>query len=130
MTQKLEMYKCDTCKTIVQVLLNGEEELVCCNEPMKLIQAHSNEEMKNEFHLPVVLTENGEEFIQIGKEKHPMTEEHHIEFIQIISECGKKILLHYLTPDLESKIKMYCEDFGNYSIKELCNIHGLWENKK
>lgn len=130
MTNRLDLYECKICGNIVQIMHSGFGELNCCNEPMKLMPLNINKEEKGEFHIPVIINENEKEFIQVGKEFHPMTEEHHIEFIQVISGCGKKILLHFLDTNDEPKIEMNCSDFGNYKMKELCNIHGLWENKK
>ena len=36
MAQRLEIYKCEACGNIVEVLTGGGGELVCCGEPMKL----------------------------------------------------------------------------------------------
>lgn len=130
MSEKLEIFKCDACKKTIQVLLDGAGELVCCNKPMIKMIAHAGNEMKNEYHIPVTIATDNNEFIQVGKELHPMSQEHHIELIQVISECGKKIMLHYLSEDDEPKIKMYCDDFGQYKMREICNIHGLWEGYK
>ncbi|HQQ51127.1 MAG TPA: desulfoferrodoxin FeS4 iron-binding domain-containing protein, partial [Spirochaetota bacterium] len=35
-TKQLEVYKCDICGNIVEVLHEGKGELVCCGQPMKL----------------------------------------------------------------------------------------------
>lgn len=130
MSENLAIFKCDTCKKVVQVLVDGEGELVCCGKQMKLLPVNTEENVKEEYHLPVILNCDGEDYIQIGKELHPTAEEHHIEFIQVVSECGKKIFTHIIGPNFEPKIKIEFENLGNYSMKELCNIHGLWESKK
>ena len=130
MTNKLDLYQCEICKKMVQILIEGEGELVCCNKPMKKVIANTEENVNLEYHLPVNIQCDNEEYIQVGKETHPMTEEHHIEFIQVISECGKKIFTHILEPSSEPKIKIEFDDFGNYKMIEFCNLHGLWENGK
>ena len=79
MTQRLEFYKCEICGNLVRVMLGGKGELVCCGKPMNLLKASGKEEEKQEKHVPVFL--NGVE-IQVGSVPHPMTEEHHIEFIE------------------------------------------------
>lgn len=33
MTQKLQIYKCEVCGNIVEVLHEGEGELLCCGAP-------------------------------------------------------------------------------------------------
>ena len=37
MANVLEIYKCELCGNIVEVLHAGDGELVCCGEPMKLM---------------------------------------------------------------------------------------------
>lgn len=130
MTEKLNLYQCEVCKTIIQVLVEGKGELVCCDKPMKHLSPNTEENVKLEYHLPIVLKVDDEEFIQVGKEPHPMTEEHYIQIIQTISECGKKVFTRLLEPNSEPKIKVEFDNFGDYKINEYCNIHGLWESKK
>ena len=53
MTEKLEMYKCETCGNLVQVLLQGEGELICCGQAMKHLTPNTTENVKTEYHIPV-----------------------------------------------------------------------------
>ncbi len=39
MVERLQVYKCDLCGNIVEVLHGGAGELVCCDQPMKLMEA-------------------------------------------------------------------------------------------
>ena len=36
MTERRQVYKCESCGNIVEVLDVGEGELVCCGEPMQI----------------------------------------------------------------------------------------------
>lgn len=36
MTENHQVYKCETCGNIVEVLHAGDGELVCCGQPMEL----------------------------------------------------------------------------------------------
>ncbi len=126
MTEKLELYKCEVCGNIVEVIITGAGELVCCGQPMNLLTAHTDEEIKGESHLPFMYyDEEGKEVIQIGEKVHPMLPEHHIEFIQTISEDGKTSVLHFLEAGEEPKAYVK-ENLGNYIAREHCNLHGLW----
>ena len=49
MTEKLELYKCDICGNLVQVILPGVGELVCCGEAMHLLKAQTEEEGKTDL---------------------------------------------------------------------------------
>ena len=53
MTKKLQVYKCEVCGNIVEVLHEGQGELVCCGRPMTLFKEKSQEEGE-EKHLPVI----------------------------------------------------------------------------
>ncbi len=129
MTEKLEMYRCDICGNFVQVLLSGEGELVCCGQPMKKINANTTENVNTEYHIPVYkYTDKDGIVIQVGKEPHPMTNEHYIMFIETISEDKKCIKLHYLNPGDEPKM-LKNSQIGKEKAYAFCNLHGLWEGE-
>lgn len=121
MTNRLEFYRCEVCGNIVQVMHAGAGELVCCGNPMTLLQPHSVEEEKKEKHVPVFI----EDKIQVGSIPHPMIEEHHIEFIQSITNDKKTVMTKFL--DLNNPPEVILNKENNYNIaQEYCNIHGLW----
>lgn len=131
MTNKLEFYRCLVCGNVVQVLLDGEGGLSCCGEAMELLEPKTTEGDMGEYHVPVFMHDDAKgTFVQVGKEPHPMTEEHHIEFIQLISEDKKCTRLHYLEPGEEPK--MYLNKSMENQKKcavEMCNLHGLWKGE-
>ena len=47
-----EIYKCNVCGNIVEVLHAGEGELVCCGQPMVLMSENTVDAAK-EKHVPV-----------------------------------------------------------------------------
>ena len=127
MTEKLQIYKCGICGNIVQVIIPGSGELVCCGKPMILqeIQYDSNE--MGEKHAPKLEIRENKSYIQV--KSHPMTPEHYIEFIEIYKKDKSMLHLKYLKPGEipEFEISNFGED--NFAT-EYCNIHGLWgENK-
>jgi len=129
MTEKLEIYRCDICGNFVQVLLNGDGELVCCGQPMKLVEANKTENVNLEYHIPVYkYTDKDGIIIQVGKEPHPMIKEHYIMFIETISEDKKCVKLHYLEPGEEPKM-LKSNKIGKESAYAYCNLHGLWEGE-
>lgn len=129
MTEKLEFYRCKVCGNVVQVILNGVGELVCCSVPMEKIVPNVEENVTKEFHIPVYIKDaNGENIIQVGKEEHPMTAEHHIEFIERVSSDKNKIILEYLDKEKPPIVKQ-CTNLEAESAYELCNLHGMWEGK-
>ncbi len=127
--ERLDLYKCEICGNMVEVILVGGGELVCCGQPMKKLEAQEQEDAMLEKHIPIFIknSDNKDE-IRVGEVLHPMTEEHHIVFIETISEDRNKVQLQYLYPGDEPKMLLN-DDFKNLTAREFCNLHGLWEGK-
>lgn len=126
MTNKLELYKCNICGNIVEVLVPGAGELVCCGEAMKLITPKNSDDdkMLTEKHTPVI------EFIEDNKVKisvanHPMIEEHYIMFIETISSDKNELKIKYFHPNEMAVMTSDIED-KNQQARSYCNIHGLY----
>lgn len=126
MTERLELYKCNICGNIIQVMHSGAGELVCCNQPMEKLEPHTQKDEKQEKHVPYF---TGFNEIQIGTELHPMLQEHHITFIQSYSADKKHVETKFLTQNEEPKMKL-CSNIEHNSAIEYCNIHGLWVGYK
>lgn len=128
MTERLEMYRCEICGNLVQVILAGGGELVCCGQPMTLLKPNTIEDAALEKHIPVYIQhENGVE-IQVGSVLHPMNDNHYIMFIESISEDRNRMKLQYLHPGQEAKMLLE-EKLGKEKALEFCNLHGLWEGE-
>lgn len=128
MTEKLELYRCNVCGNMVQIILSGSGELVCCGQLMELMKANTSEDGAVEKHIPIYAhLDNGDEII-VGSIPHPMTNEHYIMFIESISSDKNRAALQYLHPGEEPKMFLG-ENNGKETALEYCNIHGLWEGK-
>ncbi|MPN04816.1 Desulfoferrodoxin [bioreactor metagenome] len=75
-----------------------------------------------EKHVPVVKRENGKLIVEVGSVAHPMTAEHHIEWIAIVGEDYTQRVS--LKPGDEPKV-IVC-DMGEAKVYAYCNLHGLW----
>lgn len=120
MAKLREIYKCEICGNIVEVLHGADGELVCCGKPMILMNEQSKEEGKTEKHKPII----SGSVVSVGSVEHPMTEEHHIEWIEAEgknSEYAKKFLKVNDKPVV---------DFGFevVSARAYCNLHNLWKD--
>lgn len=129
MTEKLNLYKCDICGNIVEVVIEGEGVLVCCGEDMKLLTPMATDDAK-EKHVPVVEIMGTTKVIKIGTIPHPMTKEHYIQFIEAISNDKRYIKRKYLFPDEEPEMIIKCLENDDFAAREYCNIHGLYTNKE
>jgi len=130
MTKKLEIYKCEICGNIVEVLHEGIGTLVCCGQEMKLMKEQTDEQTANqttEKHVPVMEKIPSGIKVVVGSTLHPMEEKHYIEWIQVITEKGAS--RKFLKPG--DKPESFFKDIeGLEKIREYCNIHGLWEYKE
>lgn len=121
MTKINEVYKCEICGNIVELLHPGADSLVCCGQPMNLIQEKSID-VGMEKHVPVVeKTANGIK-VKIGSVPHPMEEKHWIEFIEVIS--NGKSYKQFLKPGDKPEAEFCLSSYEK--VREYCNIHGLW----
>jgi len=127
MTKKNEVYKCNVCGNIVEVLHTGVGELVCCGQPMELKIEQSQENEGKEKHVPVIeRTETGIK-VKIGSEPHPMEEAHHIEWIQVLA--GEQSYRKFLNPG-DEPVAEFPIKADKVTAREYCNIHGLWKNEQ
>lgn len=123
MTQKLEIYKCEVCGNIVEMVHAGAGELVCCGEPMKLF-AENTTDAAREKHVPVVEKTDDAITVTVGSVPHPMEETHYIEWIELIA--GEKVCRRFLAPGEAPKATFGAAP-DPITVREYCNVHGLWK---
>jgi superoxide reductase len=123
MAKKLEIYRCEKCGNIVEVLHGGVGELVCCGEPMKLLKENSTD-ASTEKHVPIIEKVNGGYKVKVGSAPHPMEEKHYIEWIQLIADG--EAYRAFLSPG-EAPEAVFAIEAKKVWAREYCNIHGLWK---
>lgn len=126
MTGKLEVYKCGICGNIVEVLHEGKGQLVCCGQPMKLLEEKTEEQGK-EKHLPVIEKTDRGVSVRVGSIPHPMEEKHHIEWIEVVADT--EVMRKFLKPGDKPEAEFEIEA-EKMHVMEYCNIHGLWVTRK
>ena len=123
MAKKLEVYKCTVCGNIVEVLHGGDGELVCCEQPMQLLQEKTADAAK-EKHVPVIEKIDGGYKVKVGSVPHPMLPEHFIEWIELLADG--KAYRQFLEPGAAPEAN-FCVKASSVSAREHCNVHGLWK---
>ena len=125
MTEKNQIYKCEICGNIVEVLHTGVGTLVCCGQNMKLLDENTVDAAK-EKHVPVIeKTEQGFK-VKVGSVEHPMTEEHYIEWIEVIADG--QVYRQDLKPGEKPEAE-FCIKAEKITAREFCNLHGLWKSE-
>jgi superoxide reductase len=126
MSGKNDLYKCDHCGYIVEVLHDAKGKLVCCGEDMKLLK-ESTADSTTEKHVPVIeKTDKGIKVV-VGSTAHPMADEHYIEWIEVIN--GNYVNRKYLNPGDKPEAEFNVTYSDKLIAREYCNVHGHWKNK-
>jgi superoxide reductase len=108
---------------MVEVIHEGDGELVCCEKPMKLFIENTVDAAK-EKHVPVI-EKTPEGFLaKVGAVTHPMEEKHYIEWIEVIADgtTYRKFLKPGDAPEA-----LFCINADQVTAREYCNLHGLWK---
>lgn len=122
MPKLLEVYKCELCGNIVEVIHAGGGDLVCCGQEMKLMTENTVDAAK-EKHVPVIEVGAGFVKVTVGSVPHPMEEKHYIEWIELIADG--KAYRQFLKPG-EVATATFNVTATSLTAREYCNLHGLW----
>ena len=123
MAKRLEVYKCEVCGNIVEVLHGGDGELVCCGQPMNRFVENTVDAAK-EKHVPVIEKIADGVKVKVGDVAHPMEEKHWIEWVEIIADG--KVYRQFLNPG-EAPEAIFNVEADRITAREYCNLHGLWK---
>ena len=124
MTIQKQVYRCNVCGNITEVLHTGDGELVCCGQPMELL-TEKTRDAGMEKHVPVIEATDSEIKVKVGDVPHPMEEKHYIEWIELITDgdgCRK-----FLKPGDKPEAKFEIRP-QKVAAREHCSLHGLWKS--
>ncbi len=125
MIARYEIYRCEKCGNVVEVVEAHAGVLTCCDAPMAL-QLASVTEAATEKHIPVIEKVETGYLVKVGAVPHPMTEAHYIAFIELTVDgtIYTKDLAHTDAPEY-----LFCVPHGKeVSAREWCNLHRLWKS--
>ena len=123
MTKRLQVYKCEVCGNMVEIIHEGVGQLVCCNQPMKL-QDENTVDAAKEKHVPVIEKTAEGVLVKVGSVEHPMQDVHYIEWIQLLAD--DKAYRQFLKPGAKPEA-LFKVDGKELFAREYCNLHGLWK---
>ncbi|MCK5738417.1 desulfoferrodoxin, partial [bacterium] len=122
MTQTNGIYKCELCGNIVEVLVAGGADLICCGQEMALLNENTTDAAQ-EKHVPVIKKDGTKVTVTVGSVLHPMQEKHYIQFIELFADG--KVLRKQLNPG-DEPVAVFETAATELSAREYCNLHGLW----
>lgn len=123
MAERLEVYRCDLCGNVVEVMHGGKGALVCCGKPMVHLTENTVDAAK-EKHVPVVERIEGGVKVVVGSVEHPMLEKHYIEWIEVVAD--NRVYRKDLNPG-EKPEAIFMIDAEKVVVREYCNLHGVWK---
>lgn len=123
MSERLEVYKCDKCGNICEMLVASGVKLVCCGQDMTL-QAENTVDAAQEKHVPIIEKIDGGYLVKVGSVPHPMEEKHYIQWVELVA--GDAAYMQFLQPGGAPEATFKC-DADKVTAREYCNLHGHWK---
>ncbi len=120
---EVKFYLCELCKNVVELIHDGGGELVCCGQPMSLLEEQTAD-AAGEKHVPIYKTEGDRTTVTVGSTLHPMVDAHYIMWIAAVTKDG--IFRKALKPE-EAPEVTFDSLTDVVAFYEYCNIHGLWK---
>ena len=124
MTEQNQIYKCNVCGNIVEILHTGAGELVCCRVAMQLMNEKTQDEGL-EKHVPVIEKTDIGYMVKVGSVVHPMEEDHYIQWIELITDGW--VYREFLKPGQVPEVE-FCLKAEAVEAREYCSLHGLWKS--
>ena len=119
------IYNCKICGNTIEVVDAYAPPISCCQQEMVKLEEQT-EDSSVEKHVPVVEEVDGGIEVTVGSTLHPMLKDHHIVFIEIITE-NKEVYRQDLTEENEPSAFFPVNKDTVEKVREYCNIHGLWK---
>lgn len=125
MCSDIYVYRCNVCKQVVFSLTELKNQIRCCERDMELL-VPSSQDGSEEHHVPQYIHSGCYVKIRIGKEPHPMTKDHHLEWVALVT--NKSIHMKRFLETDEPVASFHLDsDEEVCSIYTFCNLHGLWK---
>lgn len=125
MTKLNQIYKCNVCGNIVEVVHTGAGELVCCGQPMEL-QLEKSQDEGQEKHLPIIEKTASGVKVKVGSVPHPMIAEHFLEWIEVLADG--KVYRQFFKAGDQPEVEFDISTDASVQARVYCNLHGLWQS--
>ncbi|CUP55254.1 desulfoferrodoxin family protein [Anaerotruncus colihominis] len=112
---------------VLAALICGNGSLSCGGQAMEYLNANTSDGA-SEKHVPVVEMEGGTLKVSVGSVFHPMTTEHSIGWVCLVTRRGWQ--LRALPVD-ENPVTEFAvaRDDSPICVYAWCNLHGLWKTE-
>ena len=128
MSEARKLYFCEVCGNLVEVVLDGGGELVCCGEAMTLLDKTDERSLSAAHELVIDETPEGVRVTIGNPDPHAMTEAHFIQWIEawVGNHVFRKELKPGDTPTALFQLSEIVKETGEEPrFRAYCNLHGL-----
>ena len=122
--QMQKFFRCQKCGNMVGMIHDAGIPMICCGEQMQELVANTSDGA-TEKHIPVVEVQERLVYAKVGSLEHPMTEEHHIEFIYLQTKKGGQMKRLCVGKDAAAMFAVLKD--APVCVYAYCNLHGLWK---
>ena len=122
-TERLQVYRCNLCGNMVEVIRAAGGTLVCCGQDMEHM-SENTVDAALEKHVPVIEKVDGGFKVTVGSVEHPMADDHLIEWIEAIVDGIA--YRQFLNPG-DAPEAFFPIDGETITAREFCNLHGVWK---
>lgn len=120
MEKNTRFYKCNICGNVIGLIDGDANRMTCCGQKMENLTANTVD-ASVEKHTPVVEVKGNEVVVKVGSVEHPMTEEHYIMWVAIMTE--NETVRVRLNPSDKPEVTL---PYKKGTVYAYCNLHGLW----
>ena len=124
------IFKCEDCGSIVEVLVDSVDKKDCCVSSKNVIEPQTEGD-KAPKHVPVISIDGNKVTIAVGEVQHPMDDNHFIQFVELIVG-GERYIKHFKpgdVPEATFTVDMDLLSANKPIAREFCNLHGLWASQ-
>lgn len=123
---KIKFYRCNKCGKILVLVYDTKVPTVCCGKEMEEMKPGTTDAVI-EKHVPVIYQSGNNVIVKVGDLPHPMTKEHYIMWIVLMTNKG--IQKKFLCPTDEPAAQfLLLEDESIIGAYAYCNLHQLWKD--
>ena len=124
--KKTKFYICEKCGNIIEMINDSGVTPVCCGQKLTEIKA-GTVDASREKHIPVVTYSGNTVKVVVGSVLHPMTPEHSIEWVYLVTDCGCERV--HLSSESAPEVVFTLGNEKPIAVYAYCNLHGLWKSE-
>lgn len=122
--RRVVLYQCEICGNIILMMEDSGVIPTCCGTTMTRLTENTSDGA-GEKHVPVIYRDDMKVNVKVGEMAHPMTPEHHIVWIALITSCGLYII-DVAKEKCAEAVFFLKRDEKVLAAYAYCNLHKLW----